>query len=349
MRPAFPASDYYGSSATPRRQQRTARLPQTRGVRRAPPGRFPRSPLTGRQGRRPAVPRGHRHTAPQHTVWPRPPERKPDGQDDPQQKRGSSAPTAHNRQLRGCCAVSGLLTLVRLLHLSALLPHPARWRQTVARLSGAAPALRRTSGIGLPLSFTQPLAAAGGGSFHPTRSYGASWRSPPLRDEHPHAITRERERRPLIRPCRRLLMPRVARRRRTGRPAFRAEQVRRRHGREARAHVDAGAPRVGARTAGAAHGQSRVRRRRPLPHRRIGAARRGAKERVEALPMIETRHSRPECSLRAEPAVRASLLLRRKSGSPWSWPRSARRVSASIQPFIAATVVVAIAVQQSAG
>ena len=29
MWPAFPASDYYGSSATPRRQQRTVRLPQT--------------------------------------------------------------------------------------------------------------------------------------------------------------------------------------------------------------------------------------------------------------------------------------------------------------------------------
>jgi hypothetical protein len=26
---AFPGSDYYGSSATPRRQQRTVRLPQT--------------------------------------------------------------------------------------------------------------------------------------------------------------------------------------------------------------------------------------------------------------------------------------------------------------------------------
>jgi hypothetical protein len=32
MRPAFPASEYYGSSATPRRQQRTVRLPQPRRV-----------------------------------------------------------------------------------------------------------------------------------------------------------------------------------------------------------------------------------------------------------------------------------------------------------------------------
>jgi hypothetical protein len=29
MWPAFPASEYYGSSATPRRQQRTVHLPQT--------------------------------------------------------------------------------------------------------------------------------------------------------------------------------------------------------------------------------------------------------------------------------------------------------------------------------
>jgi hypothetical protein len=29
MWPAFPASDYYGSSATPRRQQRTMRLPRS--------------------------------------------------------------------------------------------------------------------------------------------------------------------------------------------------------------------------------------------------------------------------------------------------------------------------------
>jgi hypothetical protein len=29
MWPAFPASEYYGSSATPRRQQRTMRLPRT--------------------------------------------------------------------------------------------------------------------------------------------------------------------------------------------------------------------------------------------------------------------------------------------------------------------------------
>ena len=42
---------------------------------------------------------------------------------------------------------------------------------------GPLAALRLTSGIGLPLSFNPTVTAAGGGSFHPTRSYGASWRS----------------------------------------------------------------------------------------------------------------------------------------------------------------------------
>jgi hypothetical protein len=134
---------------------------------RAPPGRFPRSPLTGRQGRRPALPRGHRRALPQHGTRPRPSERVPDGRDGPQHKRGPSTPTAHSRQFPGCCQVSGLLTLVRLLRLSALLPHPARWRRTVARSSGAAPALHHTSGLGLPLSFHRPLRRPGVGPFNP--------------------------------------------------------------------------------------------------------------------------------------------------------------------------------------
>ena len=159
--------DYYGSSATPRRQQRTVRLPQAPRAWRAPPGRFPRSPLTGRQGRRPALPRGHRHGLPQHGPRPRPPDRETDGRDGPDRVPGPSAPAAHSRQFPGCCQVSGLLTLVRLLRLSALLPHPTRWRRTVARSSGAAPALHHTSGLGLPLSFTRPLRRPGVGPFIP--------------------------------------------------------------------------------------------------------------------------------------------------------------------------------------
>ena len=138
-----------------------------RRVRRAPPGRFPRSPQTARQGRRSAVPRGHRRALPQHGTRPRPPEQKPVGRDDPEQQPGSSTPTAHSRQFRGCCPVSGLQALIRLLRLSALLPHPARWRRTAARSSGAAPTLHRTSGIRLPLSFTRPSRRPGARSLTP--------------------------------------------------------------------------------------------------------------------------------------------------------------------------------------
>jgi hypothetical protein len=130
-------------------------------ARRAPPGRFPRSPSTGRQGRRPAVPRGHRRALPQHGPRPRPPDQQASGRDSPERQPGPSTPTAHSRQFRGCCPVSGLQALVRLLRLSALLPHPARWRRTVARSSGAAPALRLTSGLRLPLSFSRPLRRPG--------------------------------------------------------------------------------------------------------------------------------------------------------------------------------------------
>ena len=64
MWPAFPASDYYGSSAPSRRHQPTTDLPAHRpGGRpgRGPPGWFPRSLSTVRRGRRPAMPLQHRH------------------------------------------------------------------------------------------------------------------------------------------------------------------------------------------------------------------------------------------------------------------------------------------------
>jgi hypothetical protein len=50
---------------------------------------------------------------------------------------GADPADRSSRQFRGCCPVSGLHALVRLLRLSALLPHPARWRRTAARSSGA--------------------------------------------------------------------------------------------------------------------------------------------------------------------------------------------------------------------
>ena len=150
-------------------------------ARRAPPDASHVHSYAGRQGRRPAVPRGHRRALPQHRTWPRPTEQQTVDRDGSRTETGARAPpTAHSRQFRGCSWVSGLLAPVRLLRLSALLPHPARWRRTVARLSGAAPALRRTSGIRLPLSFSRPLRRPAARSLTPARSYGASWRSAAL-------------------------------------------------------------------------------------------------------------------------------------------------------------------------
>src|SRR6202043_1961190 len=47
--------------------------------------------------------------------------------------------------------------------------------KTVARSSGAAPALHLTSGIRLPLSFSRPLRRPEVGSFHTHPVDGASW------------------------------------------------------------------------------------------------------------------------------------------------------------------------------
>ena len=96
LQAAFPPSlvardchDYYGSSATPRRQQRTVRLPQARrlGGHRRDASHV--HSYAGRQGRRPAVPRGHRRALPQHRTRPRPPEQQTVGRDGPRTETGA--------------------------------------------------------------------------------------------------------------------------------------------------------------------------------------------------------------------------------------------------------------------
>jgi hypothetical protein len=140
--------DYYGSSATPRRQRRTVRLPQTQGSGGHRRGASHVHSSTGRQGRRPAVPRGHRRAPPQHGARPHPSEREPDGQDGPHRERGPSVPTAHSRQFLAGDESRGFNPLVSVsLRLSALLADPARWRRTAPTSSRAAcrptPHLRR--------------------------------------------------------------------------------------------------------------------------------------------------------------------------------------------------------------
>jgi hypothetical protein len=120
----------------------------TNRARRAPPGRFPRSLICRSAGPAPSCTPGTSPPLPQPGTRPRPPDGKTSGQDGPEQQPGPSIPTTHSRQFRGCCPVSGLQPLVSVsLRLSASLPHPARWRRTVARWSRAAcrptPHLRR--------------------------------------------------------------------------------------------------------------------------------------------------------------------------------------------------------------
>jgi hypothetical protein len=126
---AFPPSmagryshDYYGSSATPRRQQRTVRLPQTPRGSAGTAGALPTFTIDRSAGSAPSYTPGvsSRATATPERDLARP-NRDQTGRDGPEQVPGPSTPTAHSRQFPGCCAVSGLLTLVRLLHLSALL------------------------------------------------------------------------------------------------------------------------------------------------------------------------------------------------------------------------------------
>jgi hypothetical protein len=134
------AHDYYGSSATPRRQRRTVRLPRTHqpgfgGHRRDAPT-FTHTPV-GRVGAQ--LYPGDIAARYRNTARPRPPERVPDRRDGPHRERGPSVPTAHSRQFRGWRRVSGLQPLVSVsLRLSALLADPARWRRTVPSSSRAA-------------------------------------------------------------------------------------------------------------------------------------------------------------------------------------------------------------------
>ena len=58
-----PARSTTGPPPRPGGNSGRCACPEPRRARRAPPGRFPRSPQTSRQGRRPAIPLWHRHAA----------------------------------------------------------------------------------------------------------------------------------------------------------------------------------------------------------------------------------------------------------------------------------------------
>ena len=175
LQAAFPPSlvgryshDYYGSSATPRRQQRTVRLPQTPKGSAGTAGTLPtftHRPV-GRVGAQ-LYPGGiaarYRNTARDLDR----PNSQPIGRDGPEQQPGPSTPTAHSRQFRGCSAYRGFQHwFVSYAFLPCYRTRPAGGGPLLDR-QGLLPPSDLTSGIGLPLSFTRPLRRPGAGSLTP--------------------------------------------------------------------------------------------------------------------------------------------------------------------------------------
>jgi hypothetical protein len=190
---AFPPSlvardchDYYGSSATPRRQQRTVRLPRTHqpgsaGTARALPT-FTHMPV-GRVGAQlyPGdIAARYRNTA--------------RGLARPMEKRTDETALTNNedRASRQPIAASfGAAVLYRGFD------HWYRFPYTFlpcyrTRPAGGGPSLdcrgplaaqRRSSGVGAALQLHPTVTAAGGRVSHPARSYGASWRSAAADDD----------------------------------------------------------------------------------------------------------------------------------------------------------------------
>jgi hypothetical protein len=147
LQAAFPPSlvgrhsyDYYWSPPRPDGHSGPCPCPNPRRGRRAPPGPFPRSLIRRSAGSPPSCTPGASSRA---TATPR---------------ATSTARPAATRSRRAP-------NRNRCVRLSALLPHPARRRQTLARSSTAAPVLHRTSGIRLPLSFSRPLRQPGARSL----------------------------------------------------------------------------------------------------------------------------------------------------------------------------------------
>ena len=150
---------------------------------RATPGEFPRSPSTGRRGRCPALPRQPRHKYAAGF---------PCGLHDAGyyaavesitrlKSNRALLPGPHPPGWSRCLPLTGVPPLVHCsLHLLVSLAGPGP--------SGGADPSRRCQGCSHPsprlrgqaaLSFSGLLRQTAGGSFHPARSDGASWRTTP--------------------------------------------------------------------------------------------------------------------------------------------------------------------------
>ena len=172
--------DYYGPSATSRRQQRTVRLPRTHqpgsaGTAGTLPT-FTHMPVgsVGAQLYPGDIAARYRNTA---RGLGRPMEKRADKTDPNSNRvRASQHPIA---------ASFGAAVLYRGFNHWYRFPYAflPRYRTQPASggplLDGRGPlaAQRRTSGVSAALQLHPAVTATGDGAFHPARSYGASWRS----------------------------------------------------------------------------------------------------------------------------------------------------------------------------
>jgi hypothetical protein len=197
MWPAFPASDYYGLSAPCRRHQSATDLPARPGLaardRRGPPAGFPRSLLTVRRDRHPAMPLHHRHDyaaglhhglpCRRHSPTRKFPARPIDNPAEADRRgvgTGARCDPAHVRQVRGWWVrLRGVQTLVPHVCLSVLLaePAPSGSTGTPRRCQGCCPPSPPSRGPGCPQLHRAAATARRWWSLTSTRSNSASRRT----------------------------------------------------------------------------------------------------------------------------------------------------------------------------
>jgi hypothetical protein len=178
-------SDYYGTSAPPDGHQSATNVAHHRtgcpmtGDR----GRFPRSPALDRSGRRPALPRQHRHgyaadlhrglpteLAPGFGVDRRHPS------DNGHALHPGPDPPGSSRHNPYGASTTGSLALHLLISLDG--PAPSGSSGTSRRCRGRLPPSPAFPGSGCPQLHQAAATAQRSGSLTPTRLTGASWRTP---------------------------------------------------------------------------------------------------------------------------------------------------------------------------
>ena len=163
--------------------QRACPLPHWLHERRATPDGSHVHHATDRRGRRPALPQRHRHDYAVGFHRGLPPRGIRPGKEFPTGPRpfGTHRNPAHIRQIGAGGSIEGLYALVSHVRLSVLLaePAPSGSTSTSRRCQDCLPPFPAFPGSGCPQ--LHPVATTTGrrGSFTPTRSHSASWRTMP--------------------------------------------------------------------------------------------------------------------------------------------------------------------------